>query len=218
MTSDGNHTYTYDAENRIISVDGGNTAKYSYDAEGNRIQKVSGSVINQYVFGTGGEVLHEVGGTGTFNVHYIYFGGQLAAQMKNSTTYFIHTDHLGSTRLMTAEGPATRIQTSGGTNLWKYFISGVCPSVSGVTYTISLTVRNQGKAPVQIAGNIVNGPVIAPGATEQVSFNEVGNGVSCVQLAFLTLNTGDSIDVLAFAPSISDFQCFQQLQRLPWDC
>jgi len=101
MTSDGSHTYTYDAENRLIAVDGGNTAKYTYDAEGNRIQTVSGSVINQYVFGTGGEVLHEVGGTGTFNVHYLYFGGQLAAQMKNSTTYFIHTDHLGSTRVVT---------------------------------------------------------------------------------------------------------------------
>jgi len=30
-----------------------------------------------------------------------YFGGQLAVQMKNSTTYFIHTDHLGSTRVVT---------------------------------------------------------------------------------------------------------------------
>jgi YD repeat-containing protein len=28
MTNDGSHTYTYDAENRIISVDDGNTATY----------------------------------------------------------------------------------------------------------------------------------------------------------------------------------------------
>ena len=28
-------------------------------------------------------------------------GGRLAVQMQNSTTYFVHSDHVGSTRLMT---------------------------------------------------------------------------------------------------------------------
>src|SRR5258706_14585738 len=32
LTNDGSHTYTYDAENRIVQVDGGNTATYLYDA------------------------------------------------------------------------------------------------------------------------------------------------------------------------------------------
>jgi YD repeat-containing protein len=35
--SDGNHTYTYDAENRIIQVDGGSTGTYTYDAAGRRV-------------------------------------------------------------------------------------------------------------------------------------------------------------------------------------
>jgi RHS repeat-associated protein len=35
-------------------------------------------------------------------VGYLYFAGQLLAQYSNSTTYFIHKDHLGSTRLLTA--------------------------------------------------------------------------------------------------------------------
>lgn len=31
VTNDGAHTCTYDAENRIVSVDGGSTATYAYD-------------------------------------------------------------------------------------------------------------------------------------------------------------------------------------------
>ena len=32
---------------------------------------------------------------------YAYLSGRLVAQYKNSTTYFVHTDHLGSARLLT---------------------------------------------------------------------------------------------------------------------
>ena len=34
--------------------------------------------------------------------NYIYFNGSLLAEYKNATTYFVHKDHLGSTRLLTA--------------------------------------------------------------------------------------------------------------------
>jgi RHS repeat-associated protein len=34
-------------------------------------------------------------------VGYAYLGGQLLAQYRDSTTYFVHHDHLGSTRLLT---------------------------------------------------------------------------------------------------------------------
>jgi RHS repeat-associated protein len=46
VTNDGTHSYTYDAENRIVKVDGGNTATYTYDAEGNRAVKTNSSSIN----------------------------------------------------------------------------------------------------------------------------------------------------------------------------
>lgn len=35
------------------------------------------------------------------NAHYIYMDGQLVAEYIASTTYFVHKDHLGSTRLVT---------------------------------------------------------------------------------------------------------------------
>ena len=47
MTSDGNHTYTYDAENRIIAVDGG-AATYLYDALGRRTSKKIGTSFTDY--------------------------------------------------------------------------------------------------------------------------------------------------------------------------
>src|SRR5258708_6118350 len=41
MTNDGRHTYTYDAENRLLQVDGGATASYVYDALGHRVEKAT---------------------------------------------------------------------------------------------------------------------------------------------------------------------------------
>jgi hypothetical protein len=64
-------------------------------------------------------------------------------------------------------------------------------------------VKNQATTSIKLSGNIVEGPTIAPGATQQVSFTEVGNGTSCIQLAFETHGVSDSLDVLAFAPAIT---------------
>jgi YD repeat-containing protein len=43
LLRDGNHTYAYDAENRITQVDSGSTATYLYDALGNRVEKTVGA-------------------------------------------------------------------------------------------------------------------------------------------------------------------------------
>lgn len=43
VTNDGVHTYTYDAENRVVSVDGGATAQYRYDHQNQRVCKIVGS-------------------------------------------------------------------------------------------------------------------------------------------------------------------------------
>ena len=109
MTHDASHSYAYDAENRLISLDGGSTAIYAYDAEGNRVLRTMGSTVVEYIVNPSGQVIHELNGsTGTFNAHYIRVGDQLVAEMANSTTYFVHADHLGSTRLVTnmSEGTA----------------------------------------------------------------------------------------------------------------
>ena len=100
MTHDGSHVYTYDAENRITAVDGGSTASYVYNAHGQRVLRTSGGVTTEYYHDLSGNVLGEAQGT-TVTTGYIYLNQQLLAEYTGGTTYFIHQDHLGSTRLMT---------------------------------------------------------------------------------------------------------------------
>lgn len=111
MIADGNHTYFYDAENRLVQVDGTfgtcstATACYLYDALGHRTVKQTGSYYLSYLHDLSGNPVTEncnpcSWGTG-WNRGHIYFGGQQIAEYFNGTTYFIHPDHLGSTRLLT---------------------------------------------------------------------------------------------------------------------
>ena len=100
MTTDGTHTYTYDAEGRVIKVDNGSTATYTYDAEGNRVLNTS-SGTQGYISGIDGKVIADVSSTGNWNTCYVYAGGGLVAQYRDSTTYSILGDHLGSARLIT---------------------------------------------------------------------------------------------------------------------
>lgn len=99
MTNDGRHSYTYDAENRIVSVDGGATT-YFYDAQGRRARKTTGGSWLDFLYDLGGRPTAEYNQNG-WATGYVYFAGRLAAQYSNSTTYFVHSDHLGSTRVMT---------------------------------------------------------------------------------------------------------------------
>jgi RHS repeat-associated protein len=100
MTYDGAHTYTYDAENRITQVDSGTTASYVYSPEGRRVTKISGGSTRDYVYDLSSSVIAEMTSSG-WQVGNVYLGGQMIAEYKNSTTYFVHQDHLGSTRLVT---------------------------------------------------------------------------------------------------------------------
>jgi RHS repeat-associated protein len=101
MTYDGAHSYTYDAENRITKVDGGATASYAYDPMGRRVQKIIGGATTSYVYDLAGNSFLETQGS-NWVTFYLDFAGVLRAQYKNGVTSFIHRDHLGSTRLVTA--------------------------------------------------------------------------------------------------------------------
>jgi RHS repeat-associated protein len=100
MTYDGTHSYSYDAENHLTQVDGGATASYIYDPNGTRVRKNSGGSWTEYFYDMSGNVTAERNPAG-WPVEYVYVGGQLIAQYRDSTTYSIFKDHLGSTRLIT---------------------------------------------------------------------------------------------------------------------
>ncbi|MGB6193070.1 MAG: hypothetical protein WBF42_11415, partial [Terracidiphilus sp.] len=79
--------------------------KYLYDALGHRTVKQVGPTSISYLHDPAGNVVTEwctncAGYTGPA-AEYIFLSGNFVAEYKNSTTYFVHGDHLGSTRLLT---------------------------------------------------------------------------------------------------------------------
>ena len=94
LTSDSLWTHTWDYRNRLTqSTKSGATSTYSYDHANTRVKlqtTSSTTVIPTQFYST------EVGTA----VKYIYANGQLVATIRgsgaSSTSYYIHSDHLGS--------------------------------------------------------------------------------------------------------------------------
>ncbi len=98
VTNDGfSNQPTYDAENEIVS-DAGVT--YSYDADGKRMEKSSGT---KYWFGPGGQALTETDFSGNINEEYIYFNGERIARVDrpSGTQHYYFSNHLGSASVIT---------------------------------------------------------------------------------------------------------------------
>jgi YD repeat-containing protein len=72
LMNDGSHSYTYDAENRIIRVDAGVTAAYVYDAMGHRAQKTNAGGTVNYFYDTSGHQITEINSNETWDRIEIY--------------------------------------------------------------------------------------------------------------------------------------------------
>lgn len=98
--------YTYDYANRLTRVEKNSTiiGEYVYDGIGKRLQVTENDVTTTYIH-SGFSVLYEENTNG--NATYIYGPTGLIAKRttinEESHTYFYHTDHLGSTRMVTDE-------------------------------------------------------------------------------------------------------------------
>lgn len=88
-------TYTFDAENHLISTAGVN---YTYDGDGKRVTKSNGTI---YWYGMNSEPLIESDFSLNLKYSYIFFGGRRIARSSgiNQVSFFL-TDHLGNTRAM----------------------------------------------------------------------------------------------------------------------
>jgi RHS repeat-associated protein len=104
LTSDGTHTYQYNYNNRLISVDNGQTATYKYDALNRRIQKTvisTGSTTNYYYCGD--QAIEERDANNTVIATYI-FGisvDDVLQMQRGGNTYYYHKNHLGSVVALT---------------------------------------------------------------------------------------------------------------------
>jgi RHS repeat-associated protein len=106
VTYDGlSHHFTYDAENRIIAVDGGATATYAYDTHGRRIQKVTAAGTFEYVYDLAGNMVGEIGPSGSWTRAENFEGNLHIGTYTNSSgeinTYFSLSDWQETERVRT---------------------------------------------------------------------------------------------------------------------
>jgi RHS repeat-associated protein len=97
LTADVTSAYAWNAESEIKTAAGVN---YTYDGDGNRVQKSNGKI---YWYGAGTEILDESDASGNITDEYVFFGGKRVAHRtvsSGSITYYAG-DFLGSTRVMT---------------------------------------------------------------------------------------------------------------------
>jgi RHS repeat-associated protein len=100
LTSDEVHNYQYDAEGRMVTVDGGSTSSCSYDLANRRVKKVAGGVTTHYVW-EGSQVIAEYNGsTGVLISEYVFAGSRMAAREQSGIVRYFLQDRL-STRLIT---------------------------------------------------------------------------------------------------------------------
>ncbi len=103
LLNDGVNSYLYDDENRIVQVTGGGiTTIYVYDALGRRVEKYnSAAALVDYVNDLDGNKITELNSSGVMQRGELFAGGRHIATYWNGTTYFDHTDWLGSERART---------------------------------------------------------------------------------------------------------------------
>jgi RHS repeat-associated protein len=99
VLNDGTHSYSYDAENRIASVDAGVTAQYSYDIQNRRVKKASGGATTHYVWEGFKVIAEHNGSNGAVNANYVYSGSRMVAKIMGITPQYFLSDKL-STRLI----------------------------------------------------------------------------------------------------------------------
>lgn len=102
LAQDDHHTYTYDFDNHLISVDNGNTATYTYDALGRRIRKQIGSAVVNYYY-AGDQIIEERNIDNTLIATYLYGIGidDILQMHRNGQDYWYHKNHLGSVVTLT---------------------------------------------------------------------------------------------------------------------
>lgn len=77
------------------------TVCYVYDAKGMRIRQTQPGGSTEFIRDLQGNVVSDVLINFGFSRGYVYLGSQFLAQYGDGTTYFVHADHLDSTRLLT---------------------------------------------------------------------------------------------------------------------
>jgi RHS repeat-associated protein len=93
VTNDGRNIYAYDAEDRVISINGGATT-YTYDAGGIRLTKTTGTTTIRYYFGAAEK-------TNSSWTKILIGTPAGAIEWDNGTMHFKSNNHLGTPAIIT---------------------------------------------------------------------------------------------------------------------
>ena len=108
MVGDGSHSYIYDAENRVIQVDGTSgqcstaAACYVYNASRQRVTKSTSAGTVYYAYDIAGHQVAEFSSTGAWNRGEVYAGSKHLATYVGGTsgsTYLDLADWVGTERM-----------------------------------------------------------------------------------------------------------------------
>ena len=116
MTNDTSHAYTYDADGNILTVDGGQTATYVYDALNHRVSATVGTNTTEYVFNgvpgdrsssagqnVNGERVSEWNAATHAQLQGKFYWGTTPLAYYDTTTHFEHQDWEGTERMRTSD-------------------------------------------------------------------------------------------------------------------
>src|SRR5438128_11434263 len=100
MTQDTFHTYAFDAEGKIVTVDasGSTPTNYVYDALGRRVQRTTSSTTTYFVTDLAGRTTTE-SQSGSYTRFEVYTGGHHLVTYRNALTYFDFQDLVGTERV-----------------------------------------------------------------------------------------------------------------------
>ncbi|MBK6723000.1 MAG: hypothetical protein IPG58_06865 [Acidobacteria bacterium] len=98
----GGRQFTFNGDNKQTQAKLGKTliGTYSYDGEGKRVKKVTGSESTVFVYSNGRLVEERNSSTNALVTSYLYAGSQLPATETSTATNYTVTDHLGSPRVV----------------------------------------------------------------------------------------------------------------------
>ncbi len=140
VTTDGIHSYSYDDRGRLNTVDSGASATYQYNGQGQRVRKVSGSTTVLFVYDEAGNLIGEYNSSGSPIREHVWFNGAPAAVLSGSEAYYVHTDHLGTPRVI----------SDGSSEIWRWISTpfGVNaadedPDEDSVSFTYNLRFAGQ---------------------------------------------------------------------------
>lgn len=109
ITADGSHSYSYDDRGRLVGVDSG-AVVYEHNGQGQRVLKDDGVNVTLFVYDEAGQLIGEYDDTGAAILEHVWFNGAPVAVIDGSNEYYVHTDHLGTPRVV----------SNGNTAIWRW--------------------------------------------------------------------------------------------------